>query len=727
MKKIITLLLFTIVFAANAQHKVAEKAHALFKQTNNAETFDPFTIQTNFEGDAKNTKEFANATFLQINTAELQKLWTEKPETALVHIPYQNEILSLILYKTEILAEGFHVDTNKANTISYNPGVYYRGSLLNDEDALSTLNIFKNEINGIISSNKLGNIVLGKLTTKDNASDYIAYSDADIQHLFNFQCYTRDEDLDIDNNNHSHERSTLDVETTKCVTMYFEIDFEIYSQNNSSTTDTSNWMTGVFNNVQTLYANDGIDVALKSFYIWTTQDPYSGSSSSDYLYQFNDQTPVFDGDVGQLIGIDAGGLGGVAVTIDGLCSDQNFSYSDVNIGYATVPTFSWTVQVITHEFGHLLGSRHTHACVWNGNNTAIDGCGQQAGYGEGNCATGPIPTANGGTIMSYCHLVSGVGINFNNGFGLQPTNAIAGAVDSATCLSTDCINTCINFVSDVTYTNTTTTSATINWVDNSGATSWEISVTPYNSPFTNWQTTTTNSYNAINLNPNSYYKAVIRPICSQANQTSTSRTFIFATEGDTCNDMPFLDTGGTLGNYDDEQTIVRTFVPNTPNSAITVTFTSFALEEDWDYMYVYDGNNENAPSLTPDGLTGYNTPGPFTSTATDGSLTFKFISDAYVVDAGWEATVSCQSTLGLYSEDFIEYSYFPNPTTGDVKVTSPSLIKEVKVYTTTGQLLLTTTPEAMQTTISLGKFATGTYFVQAMIDGTQVNFKVMKY
>ena len=59
--------------------------------------------------------------------------------------------------------------------------------------------------------------------------------------------------------------------------------------------------------------------------------------------------------------------------------------------------------VVTHEQGHLMGSRHTHACVWNGNNTAIDGCGPAAGYGyEGSCSGAPIPSG-GGTIMSYCH------------------------------------------------------------------------------------------------------------------------------------------------------------------------------------------------------------------------------------------------------------------------------------------------------------------------------------
>ena len=47
-----------------------------------------------------------------------------------------------------------------------------------------------------------------------------------------------------------------------------------------------------------------------------------------------------------------------------------------------------------------MGSSHTHACVWNGDNTAIDGCAAT----EGSCARGGIPPSNGGTIMSYCDL-----------------------------------------------------------------------------------------------------------------------------------------------------------------------------------------------------------------------------------------------------------------------------------------------------------------------------------
>ncbi len=50
------------------------------------------------------------------------------------------------------------------------------------------------------------------------------------------------------------------------------------------------------------------------------------------------------------------------------------------------------VFVIVHELGHIFGSRHTHDCVWNRNNTAIDACGGTT------CNHINEP----GSIMSYC-------------------------------------------------------------------------------------------------------------------------------------------------------------------------------------------------------------------------------------------------------------------------------------------------------------------------------------
>src|SRR5690606_33871721 len=125
-----------------------------------------------------------------------------------------------------------------------------------------------------------------------------------------------------------------------------------------------------------------------------------------------------------------------AAYVNALCTDWNYAYSAISKYYEEVPTYSWTIMVMSHEMGHSFGSRHTHNCSWNGNNTAIDGCGSSAGYSDG--CTVEIPE-EGGTIMSYCHL-TWTGINLNLGFGDQPAALIRNNINSKPCLSSDCVS-----------------------------------------------------------------------------------------------------------------------------------------------------------------------------------------------------------------------------------------------------------------------------------------------
>ncbi|MFZ1687818.1 MAG: fibronectin type III domain-containing protein, partial [Flavobacteriales bacterium] len=193
--------------------------------------------------------------------------------------------------------------------------------------------------------------------------------------------------------------------------------------------------------------------------------------------------------------------------------DNSMCYSGIQSGYSAVPTYSWSVMVVTHEQGHLLGSRHTHACVWNGNNTAIDGCGPAAGYGyEGTCSGAPIPST-GGTIMSYCHL-NAVGINFNNGFGPQPLAVITNNVNAAVCLSA-CSNPGCGVPSGLGASNITTTSATLTWTAVSGATSYDLDWKLTSSGI--WNTVAgigTTSHVLAGLVANSAYSYRVRAVCT---------------------------------------------------------------------------------------------------------------------------------------------------------------------------------------------------------------------
>lgn len=721
MKKVLLFAAFLISVSIIAQSKVAEKVTNLQKSNTDFKRVSVLSTTQNTIN-AEVNKVVEGATLAALDLTKVNEVVNNRYNTIELEIPYQNQTISVLLYQSNPLVEGFHVDTDKGKNIPYEKGVYYRGIINGNTNSVSAFNFFNGEFNGIISSSELGNLVIGKLDKPNNQTEYIVYSDAKMKVLNQFGCNTKEEGVTVNTNNETNR----DVNTEKCVTFYYEVDYNLYLNNGSNVTTTTNWMTSVSNNVQTLFEFDGISTALKSIFVWTETDPYNGisTSSGDYLSSFRSTRTVFDGDVGHLIGVDPGSLGGVAY-LNTLCTQSNYAYSDVNFAYLTVPTYSWTVQVITHEFGHSLGSPHTHRCSWNGNNTAIDGCGQQAGFTEGSCPQGPIPVPEEkGTIMSYCHLISGVGISFNNGFGPQPAELLVNNIDSKACLSVDCINTCINTITDITITNITTDSALITWNDIGSNSSWQISVTStLAAPV--WNTVDTNSYSVSGLNVNSYYRVRIRPLCD--NVTPTSREKIFATKSpDYCNNVLFTDSGGASGNYLNFESWTRTLTPSNPGLKLRVTFSSFNIEQNWDYLYIYNGPDDTYPDLTLGGLTGSALPNPFNSTASDGSLTFKFYSDEGTVASGWNATVTCTGTLGEVDADFIDYSYYPNPTNGNVTINSKDPISEVLVYNVQGQLLFNQKMNEMTTNVDMSSFANGTYFFKLKISGVEANFKILK-
>lgn len=699
-----------------AQQRVPQHVQQLIDSKTTFRPVAPLAVSTKAHS-PETDAVVSNATFATLNTAVVKDIATQKYDAIELSLPYKGSTVTLQLYRTEVVAKGFHVDTDKQKNIDFTAGAYYRGIVKGDPKSVASFNFFGKEMNGVASSAQLHNLVVGKLNTPGNFSDYIIYSDMDLNVSGNFECAVTDTQVLPTFN--PHGRSAQDVQSTRCVTVYFELDYELFLENGADTTLASNWITSVFNNVQTLYANDGITTAIKSVFIWTEQDPYSGESSADYLYQFYFNRPTFDGDVGQLLGIDEGGLGGVAITANGLCTDNNVSYGDIDLWYADVPMFSWTIEVITHELGHLYGSPHTHGCYWNGNNTAIDGCGTSVGYIEGDCEIGPIPSAEEqGTIMSYCHLVGGVGINFANGFGPQPAALILDIVESSLCLSTDCVNTCINTITAVTLTDADTTTATLNWADE-GSGPWEVGYVSGNGSITNWQTATEPTITLTGLNANTYYRFGVRPFCNEE-QSPQQETITFATAAEWCNGITWRDTGNN-NNYPNSQHMVRV-IKGQAGQNVVVTFNAFETEQDYDFMYVYDGIGTAAPLI--DVYSGSDVPGPFTSNNTDNALTFEFTSDEYLSYSGWNATISC--TLGTEHNTFANLAYYPNPVNGNLTVTSAEGLTNIAVYNVAGQLLLQKKINATTDVTDMAAFASGVYFFKVSNATSSANFRIIK-
>jgi len=103
----------------------------------------------------------------------------------------------------------------------------------------------------------------------------------------------------------------------------------------------------------------------------------------------------------------------------------------------------------------------------------------------------------------------------------------------------------------------------------------------------------------------------------------------------------FTDGGTRYANYADQITQVLTFIPGTTGSTINVNFTAFDVEQDYDYLYVYNGPTTASPLLGT--FTGTTLPPSLTSTAVNGELTFRFTSDVEVNEPGWVADITCIS------------------------------------------------------------------------------------
>lgn len=101
------------------------------------------------------------------------------------------------------------------------------------------------------------------------------------------------------------------------------------------------------------------------------------------------------------------------------------------------------------------------------------------------------------------------------------------------------------------------------------------------------------------------------------------------------------DSGGPTGNYTDDERYLWLIQPSGASN-VTITFNSFDIEANWDYMFIYDGATTSAPLLGT--YTGTTNPGTITSTG--GSLLIEFRSDCATTNPGWEIVWNSSNSGG---------------------------------------------------------------------------------
>ncbi len=378
---------------------------------------------------------------LALNTANLSSLFQEAPATWTLRVPFEGRYMDVQLEKTTVTTDNFSVlealPDGSRRPVAYNPGLFYRGHIDGDKKTFAAVSIFENQVMGILADAE-SNMVLGAIEEKGFATNsYMLYRERDLAIRNPTNCFTTEELASGDVPREHTEVVASPNAVGEPIEMYIECDYKLYQDKGSNVNNVMNYLLGFFNGVEQLYANEEVKLQVSQVLVWTVQDPEAGFATvGTTLQPFAQRMGAtnYVGDFAAYISTRPIG-GGVAYLNSDACTvskSLRSSVSGINATYQNVPTYSWTVNVVTHEIGHNLGSRHTHWCGWP--EGPIDGCGPTATppYTDGNCAPGPIP-AQGGTIMSYCHLVS-AGVNFNNGFGRYPGDVIRSFVANSPCL-----------------------------------------------------------------------------------------------------------------------------------------------------------------------------------------------------------------------------------------------------------------------------------------------------
>jgi len=131
----------------------------------------------------------------------------------------------------------------------------------------------------------------------------------------------------------------------------------------------------------------------------------------------------------------------------------------------------------------------------------------------------------------------------------------------------------------------------------------------------------------------------------------------------------FYDSGGSNGNYNNNENYIMTINPATSGAMLKITFNQFNTESGYDKLYIYNGINTSAPQVTGSPFTGTTSPGQITATNSNGSLTFKFTSDGSQTALGWAATIECLGgSIGHTLNGVITY-----PNSGNTPLNNMSL------------------------------------------------------
>ena len=373
-----------------------------------------FSVEKNRNQNVDIAKYLSDYQVLALDKNLMVKLWKIESQEVSIDIPshstsslHSTPNITIKFEKIEVVSRSFYAKTADNQLIDFSAHQYYKGKVEGSSNSSAVLIVSADEIRLFY---KLGNQSFRIKQYTDGT--YIHYDVLKYTSERNFSCGV-DQEIESVKAGHSTQYASRTTSTLNdTLLIYMEVDNNAFQDLGNHVTNSINWALDLFADVLILYDEINIPIQVSGIKIWNIPDPYISTSSTEALTIFNDSLVAqgFPGHLGHLMStrgyVDFSGGG----FIDALCDcDESAAVSGhLDPEIIPLPDYSFNLNVLSHEIGHNIGSRHTHACAWNGDNTQIDDCGNIVPpvpegadcYDENN----PILPNNGeGTIMSYCH------------------------------------------------------------------------------------------------------------------------------------------------------------------------------------------------------------------------------------------------------------------------------------------------------------------------------------
>ncbi|MDB0027546.1 M12 family metallo-peptidase, partial [Flavobacteriales bacterium] len=385
------------------------------------------------------TKEKKNTKVFDLNERAYNEIIENKKEVLFIELPFFNNDLLLKLVKFEVYASVMNIYSKTEQG----------DILLNITPQLLSYKIFSKDLEiGVI--NFLNGKIVGtfKLNNKQFEiaqfkGKYILFEVTNSINSSNFSCAV---DSAVSANIPQQIQSQSSASSTPvCIELAIEID-QFTRQTFNTDQEALDWALAIMAGVSQIYESEtNAAVQVSYTYIWNSTDPYntwiaqSGSMLSELKNYWTTNNVAISRDLVHLLTKRTNtGTGGIAY-VDVLC-DNGFGYgfssnldNDTNFSFPN-PTYTWNLNVCSHEIGHNVKSKHTHWCGWAADplipfaGGVIDNCVDV----EGSCPNNPLPQL--GTIMSYCHTTSGgILLDFHD---VVVSQALDVGISNATCLTT---------------------------------------------------------------------------------------------------------------------------------------------------------------------------------------------------------------------------------------------------------------------------------------------------